>query len=174
VVAALNPAVELTAADADCEPLDPAASCRLLLDGRVLAYVGRLTDAGREPFDLRGETSVAEMQLAPLVELADFNRRYERPPAFPAIARDLNLVVDESVRWGELADTVRELAGGYFEQLTYLDTYRDAERLGPGKKSLLMNLALRWSQGTMTGEQADELREKIVDACRKRHGAELR
>jgi len=174
VVAALNPAVELTAADADREPLDPAASCRLLLDGHVLAYLGRLTDAGRESFDLRGETTVAEMQLAPLVELADFNRRFQRPPAFPAIARDLNLVVDETVRWGELADTVRELAGGYFEQLTYLDTYRDPERLGPDKKSLLMNLSLRWSQGTMTGEQADELRDRIVDACRKRHGAELR
>jgi phenylalanyl-tRNA synthetase beta chain len=58
--------------------------------------------------------------------------------------------------------------------LQYLDTYRDAERLGPGRKSLLMTIALRSTDGTMTNQQADETRDRIVAACSKQHGAELR
>ena len=47
-------------------------------------------------------------------------------------------MVDESVRWAEVAATVRQHAGPDLESLEYRDTYRDPQRLGPGKKSLLL------------------------------------
>ena len=60
------------------------------------------------------------------------------------------------------------------EHLELQDVYRNAERLGPGKKSLLLTLTLRSADGTLTGEEADAIREKIVAACAERHGAQLR
>ena len=46
--------------------------------------------------------------------------------AYPAVERDLNLVVDEKVRWGDLAKVVREAASPFAERLEYRDLYRDA------------------------------------------------
>ena len=59
---------------------------------------------------------------------------------FPAVQRDLNLVVDERVRWAELAATVQKTAGEELERIEYRDTYRDPQRLGPGKKSQLFSI----------------------------------
>jgi phenylalanyl-tRNA synthetase beta chain len=125
-------------------------------------------------FELRGPTTVAEVKLLPLVVAANLVPRHVPLSPYPAVARDLNLVVDEAVRWADVAATVRAHCGPYFEGLQYRDTYRDAQRLGPGKKSLLLSISLRWEQGTMTNQQADEIRDQIVAACREKHGAELR
>ena len=95
-------------------------------------------------------------------------------PAFPAVSRDLNLVVDENVRWAEIAATVGRNGGPDLETIEYRDTYRDADRLGPGKKSFLFSIGLRSKEGTLTSQQADIARDRIVAACRQEHGAELR
>ncbi len=55
------------------------------------------------------------------------------------------------------------------EHLEYRDTYRDPKRLGEGKKSLLMTITLRWKEGTLTSQQADEIRDQVVAACRAKH-----
>ncbi|MCA9260052.1 MAG: hypothetical protein KDA61_12660, partial [Planctomycetales bacterium] len=59
-------------------------------------------------------------------------------------------------------------------RITYQDVYRDAERLGSGKKSLLFSVQLRSHAGTLTSEQADDVRDAIVSALGKSVGAELR
>jgi len=173
-VATLNPGVQLEASDAGLELLDAGASCRLSIDGKVLGYVGTLTEAGLKRFDLRQPTTVAEIRIGLLVEAAELIPRHVPQPPYPAVTRDLNLVVDETVRWADVAATVRANCGELFEGLDYTDTYRDPKRLGSDKKSLLLSIGLRSSQGTMTHEQADEVCQRIVDACAKQHGAQLR
>ena len=83
-------------------------------------------------------------------------------------------MVDESVTWAAIAATVRANGGDSFEHLEYQDTYRDPQRLGKGKKSLLLSFSLRSDKGTFTNQEADEIRDTIVAACAKEHGAELR
>jgi len=170
----LKAAAPLEAGDADITLLDPAASCRLRLGNEMLGYVGQLRAEALRQFDLRGPTVVAEIKLSVLVEAADLVPRCVPQSPYPAVTRDLNLVVDEAVRWADIAATVRADGGPCFESLEYRDTYRDPERLGGGKKSLLFTIALRSAEGTLTNQQADEVRDRIVAACRKKHGAELR
>jgi len=174
MVASLDPAVELEATDAGIELLDPAESCRLLIGGEVLGYVGRLSEEGLKRFELRSPATVAEVKLSLLVKTASLIPRHVPQPPYPALSRDLNLVVDEQIRWADVAATVKAHCGAFFEQLDYVDTYRDEERLGRDKKSLLLTIALRSKEGTMTNQQADELRDQIVAACGKEHGAVLR
>ena len=174
LVSALNPKLELAADDAGTQLLDPARSCRLSLDGKLLGVVGEVLPEGLRKFELRNPCTVAEIKLAPLVGAAELIPQHVPQSPYPAVARDLNLVVDEGVRWAGVAATVRENCGEYFERLDYLDTYRDPQKLGADKKSLLLSISLRWREGTMTNQQADELRDKIVEACGRKHGAELR
>ncbi len=93
---------------------------------------------------------------------------------YPAVDRDLNLVVAEQVRWADVAATVRAAAGADLERLTYQDTYRDPERLGAGKKSLLLTLTLRRTDRTLTSAEADEVCQAVVAECTATHGAQLR
>ncbi len=173
-VQALRPAAELTATNIACDMLEPAASCLLELDGTMFGYVGTLSAAGLKQFELRSPTTVAEIKLSLLVDAANLVPRYSELPSYPAVSRDLNLVVDESVRWADIASTVKGQCGEFFEDLRYVDTYRDEKRLGTDKKSLLMTFDLRSAEGTMTNQQADEIRDTIVAACREKHAAELR
>ncbi len=174
ILSELKITAPLEAGDSDIALLDPTASCRLRLRNEVLGYVGRLTTDALRQFDLRGPATVAEIKLSPLVEAADLVPRYASQSPYPAVTRDLNLVVDEAVRWADVAATVRASGGPCFESLEYRDTYRDAQRLGSDKKSLLFTIALRSAEGTLTSQQADEVRDQVVAACRAKHGAELR
>lgn len=174
LVSLLNPAARLETVDYGCDLLDPAQSCQLHLDGQVLGYLGRVRPEGLKRLDLRAPTVVAELKVSLLVAAANLVPRYEPLPQYPAVTRDLNFVVDEAVRWADVARSVQDQAGEYFESLDYRDTYRDPERLGPGKKSLLMTLTLRWKQGTLTNLKADEIRDQIVAATAAKVGAQLR
>ena len=174
IVESLRTKLDVRVVDAAVDVLDAGQSCRFELAGRMLGYVGRVSDEAQKRFDLRGPTTVAELRLAPLIEAAELAPQYVPLSTLPAVSRDINLVVDDAVRWADVATTVRKQCGAFFEALQYRDTYRDPQRLGAGKKSLLFSVDLRSTQATMTSQQADELRDRIVAACRKEHGAELR
>jgi phenylalanyl-tRNA synthetase beta chain len=175
LVAALAPETAVSSEDA-AQPLFDDAACRLIVAGEPWGWLGELSPAGRKVFDLRGPATVAEVRLARLFEIARLTPKYAPLPAFPAIDRDLNFVVSEAVRWADLAITVRTAAGEHLEGLRYLETYRNAKdpQLGGDRKSLLLTLRLRSRAGTLTGDEADAIRDRIVAACKERHAAELR
>ena len=150
---------------------DGVRSCQLLVAGELLGFLGEVSGDGLRRFDLRGKTTIAELKLAVLSKMANLVPQYQKLPPFPAVERDLNLVVDERVSWAAIATAVREGGGAYLEELAYCDTYRDAERLGQGKKSILLSMKLRDAHGTLAGQQADAIRDEIV--ARWRH-ADLR
>ena len=174
ICARLRITLPLEADEAAIAIFDPACGCRLRLDNEVFGYVGQIAADVLGTFDLRGPAAVAEIRLRPLIDHAELIPRYVPQSPYPAVSRDLNLVVDEAVRWADIRATVRRHAGAGLESLEYRDTYRDAERLGAAKKSLLFTVAWRSADGTLTSEQADELRDQIVAACRQEHAAELR
>lgn len=139
----LKIATALESDDAGIPLLDPTTSCRVRFGNQALGYVGQLHAEALRQFDLRGPTTVAEIKLSALIEAADLVPRCVPQSPYPAVTRDLNLVVDEAVRWADVAATVRAGGGPLFESLEYRDTYRDPERLGRDKKSLLFSIALR-------------------------------
>ncbi len=178
LLARLNPATVL-----QVEPLagapkifDAERAVQISIDGRLLGYLAEVSPTGLKQFDLRGPATVAELKIERLEQVAVLTPNYTKPPTYPSIQRDLNLVVDESVLWSDLSSTATSAAGDLLERLDYIDTYRNAKdpQLGPGKKSLLMSILLRTPGGTLTGKAADEIRDRIVAACQKQHGAELR
>lgn len=178
IVVALNPAVRLEARSTSQLLLDSGRSAELWvqLDAAVpllLGYLGEVNADGVKRFDLRATSCVAELKLETLQQIALLIPQYRQPPVFPAVTRDLNLVVDESVSWADVEQTVRG-AAPEAEAVLFQGVYRDAERLGTGKKSLLFTLTLRLREGTLTGEAADAISARVVAACQSTHAAQLR
>jgi phenylalanyl-tRNA synthetase beta chain len=135
--------------------------------------MGEVDPANLKQLGLRTSTTIAELNLGVLVEIAELVPKHSVQSPYPAIDRDLNLIVDESVRWATLADTVRKSAGEDLESVSYQEIYRDSDKDGSGKKRMLFSITLRSSERTMTNEEADQIRQQVVDACHQEHAAVL-
>lgn len=173
VVAELNPALQLQAQPIS-QSLLSSRSAELRIGDELVGFIGEVSSEGLKQFELRGATTVAEIKLSALMRAAKLVPQYQPLPAQPATARDVNLVVDEAVRWASVATAARQRGGKLLESLEYVETYRNPQQLGPGKKSLLMTLSFRKPDGTLTNEEADVLCNQIVDACKEQLGAQLR
>jgi phenylalanyl-tRNA synthetase beta chain len=117
---------------------------------------------------------VAELDLDMLVAAAELVPTARPLSPYPPVSRDVNIVVPESVRWAAVEQLVRTAGGEVLETIEYQETYRDPQRLGADRKSLLFSLQLRSSSGTLTNEEADGVRDRIVALLGQQVGAELR
>jgi phenylalanyl-tRNA synthetase beta chain len=169
----LAPGTQLDIAPLKHPLFDDQKACELRVAGKLLGFLGEVSAAGQKQFGLRQEVTCAELSLQPLYAMAILIAKHQPLSPYPSMARDLNLIVDESVRWADLVSTVRATAGDVLESITYQETYRDPQRDGAGKKRLLFSFTLRSSERTLTGEQADAIRDEIVAACRDQCGAQL-
>jgi phenylalanyl-tRNA synthetase beta chain len=154
--------------------LQAGRAVELTLDGERLGFLGEVSSGGLKQFELRRATTVAEVRVAVLEQVARLIPQSADLSPYPAVVRDFNLVVDETVAWGALERTLRASAGVMLEHVEYLDTYRDADRLGKGKKSLLFSLVLRGRENTLTSADADRVSDEVLARCQKEHGAKLR
>jgi phenylalanyl-tRNA synthetase beta chain len=143
------------------------SACRVAVLGEVSAEA-----AGR--FGLVGPTAVAELRLDFLEFAAAGERPLVKPSDFPAMQRDVNLVVDDAVRWGDVEAAIRSAAGGLLEDCRLVQVWQDAERLGPGRKSLVVALGLRSSTGTLSGDEAGRVVDAVVESCGRAVQAVLR
>ena len=94
-------------------------------------------------------------------------------PANPAVTRDLNLVLDESVTWATLEATVRGSAGPHLEQVRFVDQYR-GKHIPSGKKSYVFSMSLRAADRTLTSEEIDAVQASVLKACEAELKAALR
>ena len=106
IVAAWSPNWSLSPKRPTCRSWTGWRPCNGRLAASCWAIAGQLSAEGVKQGDLRGLCIVAELRLAPLLEHAELIPQYAPLPAFPAVSRDLNLVVNESVLWAQIAATV--------------------------------------------------------------------
>jgi phenylalanyl-tRNA synthetase beta chain len=178
VVEALLDALHIThtleVADFRHDLLASGRACELKLGGHRLGFLGEVSPAGLKTFGLRGPATILEIDLGLVMGMARLTPKYAEQSPYPTIARDINLVLDESIRWADLAATVRTAAGTSLERLECVDaTYRDEQKDGPGKKRILFSFTLRPHDRTLTGQEADAIRDAVVAACAERHAARL-
>ncbi len=172
LLAELQIEAELEARDTK-QPLLDVRSAELWLDGKLLGYVGQVRPESAEPFELRGATTVAELNCSVLMNQARLIPRYRKPPEFPSMARDVNLVVDEQVRWSQIAGAARAGGGELLESLKFQETYRSPKLAEAGKKKVLFAVSFRSPQRTLTADETNAFHQQIVAACQEKFGAEL-
>ncbi|TWU00699.1 Phenylalanine--tRNA ligase beta subunit [Botrimarina colliarenosi] len=179
LAASVAPGAELTVTPArgpdEGALLDASRSAGLLLGGVPLCLFGDVSPAGRERFSLRGPASVAELDLGVLAAAAELVRQTSPLSSYPPVARDLNIVVEESTPWAAIESAARTAGGELAEQIAFTDdSFRDAKQLGEGKKSVVFRVQLRSTEGTLTSDQADAVIGRIVAALESELGGKLR
>lgn len=173
LVAAMDPSLVVEALPCDEAILDISRSARLETGGQLLGWIGEVSGSGKEIFSLRREACVAELDLDSLIALAVPVTLHREQSPYPAVSRDLNLIVPEEITWGALSSSIRSAAGDYLESVEYRETFRDPSRDGPGRKRILFSISLRSMEGTLTREQADDACQSVIERCKANHGAVL-
>ena len=126
-----------------------------------------------DPRVLEGVWGAFELDLADLFALVSEPTTYLDVITYPAIRQDIALVVDESVPVGELVAIARDAAGEELREIRAFDVYR-GDQLEPGHKSVAFAIVYQSAERTLTEEDAQRLRDRIVSAAEERVGARLR
>jgi phenylalanyl-tRNA synthetase beta chain len=164
---------------ADLDLFAGGRSAEIVLERPALAparvgFVGEVSAAALERFGLAAPVSAVELRLDRLEFAAALERPLAKPSDFPAVQRDINLVVADAVRWGDVAAAIRGAAGDVLEDCRLVEVWQDAERLGAGRKSFVVSLALRSAAGTLSGDAAGRVVDAVVTECGRRVNAVLR
>ncbi len=151
----------------------PGRSGALTIDGERLGFFGEVSRSRLDAIELRGASTAAELDLAVLIRKAVLVPQNKTLPPFPAVDRDLSLVVARSLPWSELSSVVAAAAGPMLEGLDFLDTFAGGN-VPEGRQSVHFGLRFRHPERTLTGEEVDRSIRGIVDACVARFEATLR
>lgn len=172
-VCELNPSLRLEAAPSDVAGFAAGRGCELSVDGQPLGWLGELDRPVLDQVGLREETTVAELRVEVLEELAQLVAHFTPLPQFPSVSRDLNLLLSEQVTWADLEQTVRNAAGPLLASVEFAGQYR-GKQIAADKKSYLMTMEFRADERTLTTEEVDGIQQQILAACEREHQAELR
>ncbi len=114
-----------------------------------------------------------EANITKFVKYAKVNKKYVEVPKFPAVERDIAVVVEESIEVGQIEKIITKKAKKLLESMQLFDIYRD-EKLGENKKSVAYSLIFRDKNKTLSDEEINTIMEDVVCELQKELGAELR
>ena len=142
-------------------------------DGQVLGVLGELHPDVRERLDLKSSRALAaELDLETLITLAQ-PVQYRPISRFPATLQDLAVIVNVDMPAERVAVAIRKYAGANLESLTLFDVY-EGPQIGTGRRSLAYRLVFRSMERTLTDEDVNKIRVKIVRGLERDVGAILR
>ena len=173
VISRSAPAASLEVVAGPVAGFSEGQSAEIHLDGRRIGLIGMVADAALDYFGLEKPHAAAMINFDMLMDYAGTERTYRPLPRFPAVERDLSLVVDQAVTWRELAGAIDSTDQPMRESLQYVGTYR-GKQIQAGKKSVTVSLTYRSGDGTLRSEQVDEMVGQVVETLVGQLGAELR
>ena len=151
--------------------LHPGQAAHIYIGDRAIGWMGALNPTVRKQVDLTYEAFVFELDLN-----ASFAARipeYLEISKYPAIRRDLALIVDESTSFAAIKDTVASSAGELLRHLVVFDVYRGTE-IDKGRKSIALGFNLQDTSRTLTDMEADRIMTRVADDLRREFNATIR
>ena len=142
--------------------------------GKVLCEMGVLTKKLQKQFGIDNPVYYAEMNWTQLMKATKKNEvKFTEVPRFPAVSRDLALLVDNSVEFAQIEQIARQSEKKLLKRVELFDVY-EGEKLPAGKKSYAVNFILQDEEKTMGDKQIDAIMQKLIANLKKQLNAELR
>jgi phenylalanyl-tRNA synthetase beta chain len=150
----------------------PGRCARILLGERELGCLGELHPSVLAQAGLEGRATAFEVDMDPVLAV-DPTRKARPLPRFPAVNRDLAVVVPDQVEAASLLATFEAAGGELLESVRAFDEYRGGQ-LPPGSKSVAFTMTFRSPERTLTDSQVDAQLDRVKAALRERHHASFR
>ena len=142
--------------------------------GKKLVEMGVLTKKLQKQFGIDNPVYYAEMNWTQLMKATKKNEvKFTEVPKFPAVSRDLALLVDNSVEFAQIEQIARQSEKKLLKNVELFDVY-EGDKLPAGKKSYAVNFILQDEEKTMGDKQIDAIMQKLITNLKKQLNAELR
>ena len=142
--------------------------------GKKLVELGILTKKLQKQFGIDNTVYYAEMNWTLLMKATKKNEvLFTEVPKFPAVSRDLALLVDNAVEFAQIEQVARQTEKKLLKKVELFDVY-EGDKLPAGKKSYAVNFILQDEEKTMGDKQIDAIMQKLIANIKKQLGAELR
>ena len=151
----------------------PGKTAKLVIGRNVVGTLGEVHLAVCDNYGLDVPCFVAELNLDSLYESSKMDKKYKPLPKFPAVTRDIALLVEDAVLVQEIDETIRKAGGNLVEKVELFDIYK-GKQIPEGKKSIAYAIAYRDENKTLKDEDVNKVHEKILRSLEYKLGATLR
>jgi phenylalanyl-tRNA synthetase beta chain len=151
--------------------LHPAKEAAVVVGDSRLGVVGEVHPEVLEKFEVTEAVYLFEIDLTALVPFVTGYKMFQPIPRFPAVVRDMALVVDVNITHQKIVDIIKSYA--LVGKVVLFDVY-SGEQVPQGKKSLAYRVTYQSLSHTLTDEEVDKVQQQILDRLTKELGATLR
>ena len=152
--------------------LHPGRQANIVYDGVVLGYLGEVHPLVLENYNIGTRAYVAVLDMPAIVPFTTFDRKYEGIAKFPAVSRDLSMVVPHDVLVGQIENVLAQRGGKILEHYELFDIY-EGEQIKKGYKSVAYSLSFRAKDRTLEEADINAAMKKILNGL-EQLGIELR
>ncbi|UED79262.1 phenylalanine--tRNA ligase subunit beta [Lysinibacillus sp. CD3-6] len=154
--------------------LHPGRTASILLDGEQVGIIGGLHPAEQKSWGVK-DTYVMEMNLVALLHAnaSEAPLGYKAVPRFPAMSRDIALVMDRATAAGEVITAIRSAGVKLLKDIRVFDVY-EGEKMEAGKKSVAFSLTYFDPERTLTDDEVVAAHNKVLKAIATIEGTEVR
>jgi phenylalanyl-tRNA synthetase beta chain len=153
------------------ESLHPARQTAITIEGKRLGVVGELHPKVLDAFEISGEVYQFEIDLTALLPFTIGHRLFQPISRFPAIVRDMALVVDSGIAHRQVQDIITGFP--LVTEVVLFDVYSGGQ-LPAGKKSLAYRITFQSPSHTLTDDEVNKVQQQILDKLSAELGATLR
>ena len=143
------------------------------INGEKLIEFGKLNTALAGKFDIKQAVYFADLNWDTILKHIGKRVQFKEIPRYPAVERDLALVVDRSMQYQEIQEKLKNLGINKLQEVKLFDVF-ESEKLGAGKKSMAINFTFLDLEKTLTDKEIDTWMNKIMITLEKELNAEIR
>ncbi len=163
--------VEASFEESSDESLHPNRQAAIVTDDNRLGVVGELHPRVAEAFEISEAVYLFEINLTALLPFTLGHKMFQPVPRFPAVVRDMALIVDAEIPHQKVQNIVKSFPMA--NQVTMFDVYT-GEQVPPGKKSLAYRITFQSPNRTLTEKEVTEVQQQILNKLSQELGATLR
>ena len=152
--------------------LHPGRQANIVYDGKVIGYLGEVHPEVADIYGIGERAYIAVIDMPEVVELATFDRKYEGIAKYPAVTRDISMVVPKNILVGQIEDVIENKGGAYLESYSLFDIY-EGSQIKEGFKSVAYSIVFRAKDKTLEENDVTTAMTRILKALEEM-GIELR
>ena len=141
--------------------LHPGRQADIVYDGEVIGYLGEVHPDVLDIYSIGEKAYVAVIDMPHIVEKATFDRKYEGIAKFPAVTRDISMVMDKSVLVGTVEDIIEKRGGKLVESYKLFDIY-EGSQIKSGFRSVAYSISFRAKDRTLEDKDINPIMENIL------------
>ena len=143
-------------------------------DGKLLANFGSVNSNLLDAFDIEQEVFFADFDWDPVLKLSALNEfEVTELPKYPSVRRDLAMLVDKTVKYGQLEEIAHQTERKLLKEVDLFDVY-EGKGIPEGKRSYAMSFILQDANSTLNDKTIDKTMNRLQQRFEKEVGAELR